>query len=391
MAEEYQRKDPFVYLPTRIMLTGDGLRLFSKNPGQLKRFKNRDGVLKEGVESSRYNAVLVQKMVLNAFVEDIYVSLPNLLGYRQEIISTNNLIVYGILYKKLSPTLAEMLFQSSVVKTYNRKNPKNAIVDLGFTSRERVEQARATHGPLYEALELEIKEEVKRRVLENRLISQEDKSVRLRSLDKFIAWIDRRIWYLYNIVYQTPMRQEIRHAFASMIAVYLDHTQIATHLSNLLMEFVQNAEKAHFERVIVRNRLATRDMVDRYLRDPDNRNHAIQTAERQGQNLELDWSMNPETASVGQQYRIGISISNYGIIDEELQKKLAQKIRANTEGISLARFYEDGGDERLGAGLGLLYNSYLEDICRKEKIFYRCNIFPEPKMEKTTVRLEMVV
>ena len=38
------------------------------------------------------------------------------------IISTNNLIMYGLLYKKLSPALSEMLLGSSVVKEFNRKN-----------------------------------------------------------------------------------------------------------------------------------------------------------------------------------------------------------------------------------------------------------------------------
>ena len=62
------------------------------------------------------------------------------------------------------------------------------------------------------------------------------------------------------------------------------------------------------------------------------------------------------------------------------------------EGINIASFYQDSGDaDKLGAGLGLLYNSYLEDICKAEGIQYKCNIFPEPEKERTTVRVDITM
>ena len=124
------------------VLTTEGLRLFAAKPDQLKRVKNRMGIVKEAIESDRYNALLVQKLVLNSCIEEVYVRLPNLLQYRQDLISTNNLILYAILYKKLSPSLADMLCQSPVVQAYNRKNPKYAIVGLNDQSSNR----RYPHG-----------------------------------------------------------------------------------------------------------------------------------------------------------------------------------------------------------------------------------------------------
>lgn len=391
-SEAIQRSNPFIELPTRIFLTGEGLRLFAKNPGQLQKELNRDGIRKEGLISPRYNAVLVQKLVLNSYAEEIFVKEPELLRYRSDIISTNNLIVYAILYKKLSPSLAKMLFDSAVVKAYNRKNPKNSIASLGMISTEKVDMLRNEMKDTFETMEKEIYEEVSRRILENQIISEEDKKIRIRSLEKFIAWIDRRIWYLYLIIYQTPFKREMLHAFASMIATYLARTQIATHLSNLLMEFVQNAEKAHMERIIVKGKFAPLSAADAFMRDPGNRQLVFVHAAKMKQMLELSWNMNPETISVGQQYRVALTISNFGLITDEIQFKLSRKMRSNVNGISLASFYDgEDEDERLGAGLGLLYNSFLEDICRQEGIHYKCNIFPEPQKEKTTVKLEIIL
>ncbi|MCB1199125.1 MAG: hypothetical protein KDK41_00665, partial [Leptospiraceae bacterium] len=93
----------------------------------------------------------------------------------------------------------------------------------------------------------------------------------------------------------------------------------------------------------------------------------------------------------GKQYRILIRISNYGMVDEQTRAKLSKKMQTNTDGIALGDFYNQADPEKLGAGLGLLYNSYLEDFCRQKKIKYFCNLFPEPAVEKTTVQIEITL
>ena len=358
----------------------------------LKKVTSRDGLPKEGLQSDSYNAQTIQKLVMKSCIEEIYVALPDLLRKRFEIISTNNLIVYGVLYKKLTPSLARTLFESSVVKEYNRKNPKNSIVDLNHISPQKVEQLQKTSPELIEGIKSNLRTLITERILAATNLNEEDQHARVRSLPRFLDRVDPRIWFVYYVISHTGFKSAMERTFASMIYSYLHHTQIATHLSNLLMEFIQNAEKAHFERLIVRHGLADKGAVDYFLRDAENRRKVTALAQKTSQMLELSWTMNPERNTIGQQYRILISISNYGIIDERVSQSLARKMKTNTDGISLASFYgNDEEDGKLGAGLGLLYNSYLEDICRQEGIQYRCNIYPEPKREKTTVRIDMTL
>lgn len=386
------RSDSTIALPARMVLTREGLSLFAKNPESIKKVKSRDGMQREGLEADAFNAPTVQKLIMNSYLEEIYVRLPDPLRRRAQIISTNNLVVYAVLYKKLSPSLARMLFESTVVREFNRKNPKNSIVDLKHIPSEKVDGLRQLKPGLFEQMEEEIHADVVDRISSNPALSEEDKSVRVRSLPKFIKWIDKRIWYLYFIIYQTAMKEQMRKAFGGMIAIYLDHTKIATHLSNMLMEFIQNAEKSSLERIMVKNNLARREDVDRMLRDLDTRVKIVEIASKTDQMVDIAWNMNPERNSFGKQYRIQIIVSNYGLIDEVTRSNLARKMKTNVEGINIASFYQDSGDEtKLGAGLGLLYNSYLEDICRAEGIQYKCNIFPEPEKEKTTVRVDLTM
>ncbi len=386
------RANSMISLPARIVLTREGLALFARSPDAVKKIRTREGLMREGLESESFNAPTVQKLIMNSYLEEIYSRLADPLRRRSQIISTNNLVVYAVLYKKLSPSLAKMLFESTVVREFNRKNPRNSIVDLKHIPPEKVDGLRSAKPELFEQMESEIHDEVLSRIVGSPDLSEEDRTTRIKSLPKFIKWIDKRIWYLYFIIHQTPLKEQMKKAFGGMIALYMDHTKIATHLSNMLMEFVQNAEKSSLERIIVRANIAKRDDVDRLLRDLDNRKKIVELAIRTDQMVDISWNMNPERNNFGKQYRVQIIVSNYGIIDEQTRSALARKMKTNVEGINIASFYQDSGDaNKLGAGLGLLYNSYLEDICRAEGIQYKCNIFPEPEKERTTVRVDITM
>ena len=385
-----ERKDRYLKMPADIILSKEGMGIVSQSQLAISKMNDHKGAHKEGVAAGSINAQTLQKMVMNSYVEEIFVHQPQLLTFRNEIISTNNLIVYAMLYKKLTPTISDKLFQSHVVKDFNRKNPKNAIVNLQQINRKAMEELMLRQKSTFDDLKREIHDEVQRRIAENTSLSKEDKQLQTRSLDKFIAWIDQRIWYLYYIICQTGSRQELMRDLAGIIAVYLKRTQIATHLSSLVMELIQNAEKAHFERIVVRRDLTEPGGADKYLRKKENRDAVAGAAKQFNELMTVAWNMNPDRSAVGHQYRIRITITNLGLVDEVTRVRINKKMKAEVDGLRIADFYRgDGNSDKLGAGLGLLYNSYLEDYCHSEGIYYRCNIIPEPKTEKTTVSIDI--
>jgi len=385
-----ERKDRYLKMPADIILSKEGMGIVSQSQLAISKMNDHKGAHKEGIAAGSINAQTLQKMVMNSYVEEILVHQPQLLTFRNEIISTNNLVIYAMLYKKLTPTISDKLFQSHIVKDFNRKNPKNAVVSLQQINRKTMEELMLRQKGAFDALKKEIHNEVERRIAENTALSIEDKQLQTRSLDKFIAWIDPRIWYLYYIICQTGARQEMLRDLSGIIAVYLKRTQIATHLSSLVMELIQNAEKAHFERIVIRRDLTGPGGADAYLRKKENREVVAATAKQYNELMYVAWNMNPDRSTVGNQYKISITITNYGLVDEVTRVHISKKMKTEVDGISIAGFY-NGGDspDKLGAGLGLLYNSYLEDYCHSEGIYYRCNVIPEPKTEKTTVAIDI--
>jgi len=380
----------FIDIPASIVLTGEGLHILSKSRTAIQRVPSRSGQPKEGLLSQAFNAATVQKMIMNSYIEEMYYASPEFLTKRPQIISTTNLIIYAMLYKMLSPTMARHVIESPVLREHNRRNPKAAITDFKHVPQKVMDDFLTRNKAVLARIEHEMIDAVLSRITADTQLPEEDKIVRMRSLEKFVRWVDKRIWYLYLIIYQTPLKAEIEKAYVDLFFQYLDNTQIATHTGNLVMEFIQNAEKAHLERVIVRNHLASRDKVDEYLRSKAHREQAIALAARSKQQLEITWQLHTDRVNANKAYNVKIILSNYGLINESTRMNLSQKMKTDTSGIALSDFYEQPSEAgKLGAGLGLLYNSYLEDVCREKGIRYFCTIFPEPKQEKTTVTLDL--
>lgn len=380
----------FIDIPASIVLSTEGLHVLSKSKTAIGRVPARGGVTKEGLLSQAFNAATVQKFIMNSYIEELYYASPEFLTKRNQIISTTNLVIYAMLYKMLSPTLARKVIESPVLREHNRRNPKNAIVDFKNVPQKVMDDFLTKNKAILARIEHEMIDAVLTRITIDKALPEEDKIVRMRSLEKFVRWVDKRIWYLYLIIYQTPLKAEIEQAYVELFYQYLDNTQIAVHTGNLVMEFIQNAEKAHLERLIVRNGLTDRDKVDAYLRNKLNREQVIGLAARGKERLEITWHFQADRVNSGKVYNVKIILSNYGLITESTRDSLAKKMKTDTAGISLSDFYEQPSESgKLGAGLGLLYNSYLEDVCREKGIRYFCTIFPEPRLEKTTVTLDL--
>ncbi|MEM7182269.1 MAG: hypothetical protein AAF518_15245 [Spirochaetota bacterium] len=385
------RTDFLIPLPCDLLLTPSGARVFTKGRVPLKSLDKIEGGKNLGLSSKNYNAQTVQKLVINGYLDEIFTQMPDLLRMRSQIIDTTKLLLFGILYKKMNPSIAGMLLNSPVMKDYNRKNVRKPINSLQDLDLARIEQINKSRENEMEVLELEVRDKVVQRIIIEKDLQEEDRLLRIRSLDKFIAFIDKRIWYLYYIVYQTNLKYRALDTFSNLVYDYLDRTKIATHLSNMIMELIQNAEKVHFEGLLRNNKLANTDReIDRFLRDPENRKKAIVLAQQQKQLLQIAWRLSSEEA-VGRPYKIEIVINNHGVISNRIQRELSQKMQTHSSDVTMADFYNDPGDEgKLGAGLGLLYMSYLQEECKTANLKFRCQIYPVPEKDITTVKTEII-
>jgi hypothetical protein len=385
------RTDFLIHLPVKLLLTDEGLSAFSRGNIAMKKLRSILGNDREGLQSKNFNAQTVQKLVMNAYLEEIFSSRPEMLGSRNPIMDTTKLVAFGILYRKMNPSLARMLFESSIMQEYNRKNRFAQIKNLSQIDLQKMQALRKMKADEFDLLELEVRNEVVQKIIKNHEIEEEERLLRMRSLDKFVAFIDKRIWYLYYIVYHSPLKYEIIDLFSDLIENYLDRTKIATHLAAMVMELMQNAEKAHFEKLLIQKRIVRNEKdVDIFLKKIQNRNKIITMALQAKQFIDIAWRFDSNKSVGGKRYKVEIIISNHGLISNKIKRALDSKIQTDTKNLNLSDFYKESGEEKLGAGLGLLYLSYLESECKNANIQFKCYVYPELKKEKTTVKIEVI-
>lgn len=377
-------------LPGKLLLNSGGMKAFAESTAlqKMQKLHGYHGNVQEGFYAQSFSNSVLRKLLMNSHVEEFFVQLPELLRFRKQIIYLNDLLVYTILYKKITPALSQALFDSSILKNYNSKHPHKQIESFSSLDKKHTLEFCTKNQSLCQLIQNEIKNLVLNMIKEDVELAQDEKETRKANLPSFVERIDPRIWHLYLLIYKSEPDKEMNASFAIMIYEFLENMQIATHLSNLLMEFIQNAEKAHFEKIFIRHNLS-QEKVDQFLRSEKSRQVIRRIALEEKQFLDLAWILDFHE-DFDKDNSVSIYVSNYGIIDEKTKDFIASKMKTDVKDISISSFYQEKTDNTLGAGLGLLYNSYLEDFCRYRGIKYSCTVFPQPEQQKTTVKIQIV-
>lgn len=364
------------------------------SPLSHERLQNHRGDWQEGFSLQVFPVKLMDDLLTNSQESEFYVQQPELLSIRNQLIAFNNLLIQTILYKKISPHFSEVLLKSEPLQKYNRKNPRAAITDFTNLNKQRSEEFCRNNLDICHAVKQDIQVLVNKKLQDDKDMEEDERKLRKEVLPWFLNRIDLRIWHLFFLIYKSSpaLKEEMNNYFASVLFDYLENMQVSTHLSHLFMEFVQNAEKAHFEKIALQHQVKP-DEVDSFLRVPKNRELLQKIAMRKNKLLELAWMIKKENNDNEKKhpYSVTIFISNIADIDEKVRQTMTEKMNTSVKGMSISSFYQEKKDNSLGGGLGLLYNSYLEDFCKERGMKYSCNIFPQPKDEKITIRIKLVL
>lgn len=385
-------KKPDISLPAKFILTDEGLSYFSGRNIPVRDLVTYAGRRKSGFFWPSFKAALAQKLVVNRLLGQIDIERPEFLTKREEVIDITKLLVYGILYKKFKPTLNEILFNSEIIEQIKKNSgKKNITPDFKFNP-EIVAAFMEKNGETIRTLKELLLLDPYALIDADRDMNDREKADRKRIMQRFVEQVDDNMWFLLHFVSKSKGRFEIIEKVNSMLISYVRKTKIADYIGFMLMELIQNAEKAHFERLAKAKKLmGPEDKIDTLLKNRQQREKLYELAAKVGQLINLNYSFEGDVVSVGSRLRLQINLTNKGVIIEKARKDLSKKIKTETRESSLASFYQDNDPEKLGAGLGLYYLSYLEDACQEEKMKFEAIISSDDRREETSVRIVLYI
>jgi len=377
-----------INLPSKFILSDEGMSYFSQRNIPVRDLTTFDGRRKSGFFWPSFKAGLIQKMVVNRLLEMIEVDRHEFLTKREDIIDVTKLLVYGVLYKKFKPALNEILFKSEIIEKIKQANPKKNIgPDFKF-NEDIVNNFMKTNGTAIATLK-EILLLDPFAVIENdKDINERDKFEKKKIITRFLEQIDDNMWFLFHFLNKTKSKFEIIEQITRILISFFKKTKIADYIAFMLMELIQNAEKAHLEKLAKNKKLMSEeDNIDILLKSKQFREKLYDSAIKNRQFINLSYKFQGDVFSATNRLKLQIQIINKGLLVDKDKKKLTEKIKTDTKEKTLANFYKEGSGEKLGAGLGLYYLSYLEDACVEENMKFDARIVSDDKKEETIVMI----
>ncbi|MBN1648314.1 MAG: hypothetical protein JW874_09790 [Spirochaetales bacterium] len=386
-------KKPLIQLPAMFFLTESGIEYCIKRKIPVRDLKNHIGRVKSGFSWEGFNAKLVQHLVSNMLIDGIEINRSDFLSKRNEIIDLTKLIVYAILYKKIKPTLKEILYSSDLISRLRRNNPRAAVnnqlkFDPGVVNKFMEENAKAIRtlkaGLLYEPYSL---------IQHDETLTEEQKKSKMQITQKFVDVIEPDTWFLFHYISRSGDKMEVFSRINSLLVSFVQKTKIADYIALMLLEILQNAEKTHFENLAIRDNMARAPGVeiDELLKDEDFRRKLRQKAETNKIHVNLGYILEGNPTKAKDRQRLTISVANKGLMGELERRTLQKRAKTEVKSASLADFFTSGDQDNIGGGLGLLYLSYLEDACKSEDIVFDARIISDDQLEETVATVHISI
>ncbi len=386
------QKKPTIGLPSKFLLTDEGLLYFSKRNIPVRDLITSEGRRKSGFHWQNFKATLVQKMVVNRLLGMIDIDRTEFLTKRDEVIDVTKLLVYGILYKKFKPTLNEILFSSDIIEQIKKSaGRKNLGPDFKFNP-QIVQNFMKTNSETIRTLKELLLIDPYAIIDQDTDLNDRSRAEKKRIIQRFIEQVDDNTWFLLHFISKSKGKFEVIEKINRVLLSYVTKTKIADYMAFMIMELMQNAEKAHFERLANQKKIVMPDdSIDKYLKLKQNRDRINGLARKNNQFINLNYKFEGDALSLTSRLKLQITITNKGVMMEKTRKSLNKKIKAEIREESLANFYQGDSGERLGAGLGLYYLSYLEDACREEKMKFEARIVSDDRREETSVLITLYI
>lgn len=386
-----KNKSPLIDLPSKIILSESGEEYFSTMSVPLKTVSGINGRKRLGFQANVLEVPFLKTILRQGYFEEIYCTALALIDKKEALQDISKLIFYSLIYNKFKPHLSHIILSSDLVERYNYKNPTKKIGSDTRFNEQKIKQFFTERKNLISDLINFILREPFKVIDQDDEIKEKDEKKGI--LKTFLQHIPLKEWFLFFLVTNNQEeRNRIIARISDLMLTYLGKTKISDYIGFLLVELIQNAEKASLSKAIKVKKLAEDE--EKFLKDASNREIAKEMAMQMNYFIETSWKikfMDATSLSHVGSIRFEIMVSNRGVIPKTVRKKVKAKQDVDIDkGQSLADFYEEGS-QMLGAGLGLFYISYITEESSRQGIRFDSTIESDDDKDTTYVILRLTI
>ena len=377
-------KDTNIYLPANFVLTENGLKYCTDNSIPIRDVPIGDR-RKEGFSWEAYKAPLLQKLIKSRIISAIDISRPEFLSKRKEVIDLTKLLLYGLFYARLAPSLKMIFGNSEVISEIQKTNPSLKIgADTKF-NRDTIAQFSRENDELIESFKKSIVEPSFYLIDNDKELKEKDKHEKKLIIRTFIDQINNEIWFLYKFVSKAGGGENILKVICDLLISSMKKTKIADYCALMVMELLQKSEMTHFERMASSMRMGSpEDISGRLIRDKDFRRELAEYAGQSKIFINMNFEFEGDILQLSDHLRFQITITSKGNIPEIQRRYVRDKNKYPGSEYSISVIQDDvPSDEKFVIN----YLSSLNDVCLAENIGFEEKVVFDVNRDQTLIKL----
>ncbi len=371
-------------LEGKYVLTDAGLQYCVKRGIPLRDVVLHDRRKATGFLWKRFNAAFVQKFVTHQLLASIDIERLELLSKRREIMAIASEIIYGVLFKKFRPEMKARLREQAIIQSMlARMGP--AVTTGTSILPGAIAHFKDRHARAINAIKHSLYFAPAARVDTDDKLSATDREEKKRIVRRFIDQIDDETWFLFALLQTGEDRERLLKELQGIVDAYVERAAIADYTALILMELVQNAERAHLLNLAERDQMVRNNpaQVEHLLTDPTFRQKLFRRAQTNGEFLVLNFQFDGNPHDPTSKTKIMASVINRGLIGYRSRQDILEKKKRDVRTTSLVHFYKESNMQELGAGLGMYYLNYLQEACERQGILFDSNVVRDERKEET--------
>lgn len=378
-------KKRMMNLPLKVILTEEGASEFIRQKKRLQRFRLADNSEEYGISFTEFSPASLQQMILLGYVSKMEISLPEISSSRSEIMDVSKVFVYSVLYKQYDHDLLEQIFNTDIIRKYNRQNPMALINEKNRPNDTFLRSKLLGKDAFVAQIRDKILNPVWENIVNDKNLSDEEKNLQLLMSEKYINRLGLYVWYIFIKFSRNEGFEEIIGCVRKLLQEYMEKSVLAEYIALMVMELAQNNENENLKRVAKYLYRGLGD-VEALIFDPEIRQKLIEELVKKNKLVYISWRLGGGATAIGTQGKMQIMLYNKSDEFQELKENLDEKMSVDVNKKSLLDFYNNSPESMGDASLGLYYLSYLDEACKKLNVRFE-SIVNQYQSDLTVINL----
>lgn len=376
-------------LPLKIALTAAGTDFFIRNKRRVDRVNLAGHGHGFGLEMSRISEKALERLIAEDYVSRIEVGRSSFLDDRKDLRRLSSLIFETMLMRRFGGEMHDLLLASSAYRDQARRGKRVDVAAVEEMEPSPVQEFLQKN----RAAVARISDHILRARPGDRpggpRLSEEDRKIKRETLTRLVDGLSDSIWYVLLHLLPGNERSDLIPNIRHLVHAYSEKIDISDHLTSVLLELVNRFQTENMKVFAAKVGL-DESRAGAFILEERVRRQLKERMDAMGFNLYIDWHLRSEVARTGSKgSALVIRIFDTSARAFAIKQKIEEKKEVSTEAKNLKDFYDSlpAGEDNLD--LGLFYLSYLNDLCKKQGLYFNSQVSALPDANTSVVAMTL--